>query len=203
MERQVYLILGMTGNGKSTLARKISARYPRVVTLDPQHEHGGVIVTSIDEFVEEMERYYRSWTNAEFRVTCRFHTDGMSEDEEEEYYKKFLRVCYQLRDFLLVVEEADQFLDPQKKNKPFLRLIARGRHREISLLCIVRRMPEINKNLRAQCNSIVTFVQTEPDDLALLARYGFDPEAVSHLDPYCYLEVGDTPVQSVIEHGRP
>jgi hypothetical protein len=96
-----------------------------------------------------------------------------------------------LRDFLLVVEEADQFLDPQKKNTPFLRLIRRGRHREISLLCIVRRVPEINKNFRAQCSSIVTFTQTEPDDLDLLSRYGFDPEAVSSLEPHRYLVLGE------------
>lgn len=182
LTRDVILIVGMTGSGKTTLARKVRATYPRIITLDPLHEYDGVIVTDIDSFTREIERYSEAWNKTEFNITCRIH-----DDEEIE---RFFRIAYELHDYLLTIEETETYVDPQKKNTAFMKLVRHGRHKEISMLLVGQAMPDFKKGFRRQMTSTCTFKQTEPDDLDLLEKYGFDPEEVRRLPPHEYLLVG-------------
>lgn len=184
--RKVYLVLGKTGSGKTTLAKEIRKKFNRIITLDPLKQYDGVIFKTFRELYEHIQSRLDQWEFLEFSYTCRFQSD--------EEYEQVFAMARTLNNFLLVVEETDMFLKPRDPDSNFMWLINYGRHRNISLLCVGRRAPEITIGMRAQATSVVTFRQNEPNDLKLLEAYGFEPGRVSKLEQFKYEYVGENPV---------
>jgi len=178
--RKVILILGKTGCGKTTLSKKIRSKFSRVLTLDPLHEYDGTIIENLSDFFTLADSFKG---NNDFNYTCRFESDI-----DVEYLFKFSCIY---EDFLFVIEEAEIYLDPRSINKDFLWLIRYGRHKNISLLCVARRVPEITIDFRAQCSSIISYKQTEPNDLKLLNDYGFDSDKILNLSDHEYVILGE------------
>jgi DNA helicase HerA-like ATPase len=55
------------------------------------------------------------------------------------------------------------------------RLIFMGRHQSVNLVLIAQRAAKIPIDIRSQASRVITFRQTEPDDVAAIAeRIGFD-----------------------------
>jgi DNA helicase HerA-like ATPase len=181
--RRVVLIFGRTGSGKTYLARQIAQREKRIVILDPMHQFSGTVFTSFDAFAAYIEP--RLDTAFDFRIVCRFR-----DDVDIEY---FFILARQIQGYTLCIDEAEIFLEPRSMNEDFLQIIRYGRHNEISLIAVARRVPELSVDLRAQADSLITFNQTLPGDLKNLEAYGFDPEAIRALGKYKYVVVGEHP----------
>lgn len=173
---EVVLILGKRGSGKTTLAKKMRAGYTRVITLDPLLQYGGTVVTSFDGFAEIFKN---DPPPEKFDIVCRFQSDT-----DHDY---MFRAVREIGNCMLVVEEAGIFIDPRSQMESFSWLVNYGRHREISMICISRRVPELSIQFRSQINRMITFRQTEPPDLKTLEAYGFDPVQVSNLPDHEYL----------------
>lgn len=169
MTRKVFLITGKTGTGKSRLVKQLRQSFERTITLDPLEEYEGTIFFDFVTFRD----YVADHVEENFSLVCRF-------TDEQDIDLLFQAVWFVER-CTLIVEEANLFFDPHSKIQSFHRLVAQGRHKEISLLCVSQRVPELPISFRAQRNTIVTFQQTEPYDLKLLEGYGFDPVDVSEL----------------------
>lgn len=185
MKRQVILILGKQGSGKSTLAKKIIRRYSRVIVFDPLSEyHGGLVVRNFDEFAS-----YFLVARKDFFVVCRFQED--SEALVSLSYEMAAKAVWELSDCLLVLEESEQFLDSQNRESFINYLISFGRHRKISLLGIGRRPTELAIKLRAQFTSIISFQQTEPNDLRYMEAIGFEDSELTGLEEYKYATHGE------------
>jgi hypothetical protein len=173
MIRKVILVLGKTGTGKSSFAKELLTRSPRTISLDPLLEYGG---TPFDNSLDMIETAKENSTSFHYSL----------QTVNEHHFTAVCKLCWILGNVLFVVEEADLYLEG--KNRYFNSLIDQGRHRNVHILCIVRRTPEINKNFRAQQTSLITFFQDEPIDLEHLRLWGFDETKVKNLIPRKYPE---------------
>jgi hypothetical protein len=176
MNRKVVLDVGQAGTGKTRVAKMISERFERVFILDPLDEYSGTVFDSM----QGVFQFFGDHAELEkFRVVLR------SSDESDADF--FFRLAWTVGNVLVVVEEANLYMDPRRKFPSFLQLVSRGRHRMIHLLCVSQRVPEVLISFRAQATSIICFRQSEPSDLDHLEDWNsevFQPEAVRALTPF-------------------
>jgi len=174
--REVIVIFGKTGTGKTTYATREIKKHNRTVIVDPKIEYdNGLIFYS---FVD-LAQFYIDYKPDEFSFICRFDN---SVDIESLF--KFVEV---VEDIFLVVEEAEIYISPYAKQSNFLRLIRYGRHHNISILAIARRASELSTDLKAMTTKIVSFKQTLPLDIKIMESFGiFD---VDKLENHEYREI--------------
>ncbi|MCC7332647.1 MAG: DUF87 domain-containing protein [Flavobacteriales bacterium] len=161
MNREIKLIFGKTGSGKSYFVKnKILPLFSRLVIIDPQLEYEGLIFTDYSD----LANFHLENSPESFRYVCRFNSD-LDID--------FLfRWCYAVGNLCLVVEEAEQYISPYAKSSNFLYLVRYGRHKSISIIGIARRLSELSTDFKAQVNEIISFKQTLPLDLKLAEQLG-------------------------------
>ena len=173
--REITLVFGKTGSGKSYFTRSYIQDFERVVIIDPLHEYEGLIFTNINDLIDFYE-YNKPET---FRFVCRFENDS-----EYDYLFEF---CNAVGNLLLVVEEAEMYISPYAKSSEFLNLVRYGRHKAISIIGVARRASELSTDFKAMVNRIVSFKQTLPHDLKIMSQLGL--ENLEQLPDYEYKEV--------------
>lgn len=169
------MILGMKGQGKTTLAQQMSADSHRLFCLDPLSEYRDGLIF---ESVRALRHFFRT-TRPQFRCIFRFDT----EEEEEEAFA----LVWEIGRCLLLVEEADLLAPPVGGSRMFRKLVKYGRHRSINLLAISRRPAEISRLFSSQTDEIISFREEEENDLLWLSKRGFEPEALKALGVRQYL----------------
>lgn len=159
MQREVVLIFGQTGSGKSYLARSMAREYGRVLVADAGFGDYSPIeeVQSYDSLLERLKSY-GAFDGRPFRLSYDFRPI--------EFELPFSTVL-NLRDTMLVLEEGDRF-DPEMDD--FGEVIFRGRHYGISILCVSLHPRSISTELRRQATKIISFRQIFPDDIQWLAE---------------------------------
>lgn len=175
-QRKIFLIYGKTGSGKTTLAKKIINNYDRVVVIDEMLEYEGNICYDFNQSFNEMKK-------EKFFVVCRFNNDI-------DLQKLFYSLRY-VKDLLLVVEESEIYLSSRTKkssNDYFLYLVRYGRHFNISILGIARRVTELNIEFRSQVNEIYVSKFSEPKDLEIFEKIGISKEKILALKEYEFLK---------------
>ena len=158
--RKVILILGQTGSGKSFLTAKIRQKAKRLLTLDPKGEYSGQVFydfVTLATFISDKNL----WDKGNFNAVARFR----SQIDE----RSFFRMANTMSNFLLCIDEAEIYLDPRKSDEHFMEMVRYGRHQNISILAVARRIPEISIDFRAMATNIISFKQIEPGDLKHLA----------------------------------
>ena len=196
VQRQVILILGKTGSGKSTLAKRLIRKFPRIVVFDPLDEYpGDFICESVEDFAETVEREAES---EKFVIVCRFKSDSVSVHAVMLQYETAARIVKEVGDLLLVLEEAEMFIDSYDSDSAINYLISFGRHKGISILGIGRRPTELAVKLRAQSTTFITFQQSEPRDLQYMTALGFDAEEVEALERFHFLMEGE-PIEELAQ----
>lgn len=155
--REIIIVLGKTGYGKSRWTWQYIAGKPRVFCYDPLHDAPNMewrdapgLVDAYDEqqFHGEGFRY----ATADFgALDCIGH------------------MAYLVGNCVLVVEEASLIY---RKGQPISgwsqNIVFLGRHRNVSLLVTAQRAASIPIEMRSQASRIVTFAQTEGDDIGWL-----------------------------------
>ncbi len=160
MQRDVVLICGQTGSGKSTYARSVVAGLARAIILDAGfREFEAVHLDSLDDLLSSVEsRRGLDDLEAPFRVSYTPLTDE---------YNLCFRLASAVGNVTLVLEEADRFAE--RDLPAYEEIIARGRHRGVSILAIAPHPYNFPKNLRRQLTRVVSFRQVEESDLDYLA----------------------------------
>lgn len=107
-------------------------------------------------------------------------------------YNDVFEVVYRYGDVVLLIDEAEMFIssrDTLTRKNYFLHCVQLGRHRNISIVAVGRRVVELNPFVRAQATRLITFKQTDELDLQRLQRLGFDVDKVKSLEKHKFLQV--------------
>jgi len=179
-------ILGVTGSGKSTLAYEIITELDRVLILDSMGDYeeipGAIIVEGGDNCINKLLelQHQKRW-----RLVCLTLTEQEGLD--------ILAVGFDVPDITIVVDESSLYCNPHYLPDEIARLVRYSRKRNIDLIFLARRPSEIHRELTAQSNLLVTFIQHEPIDIRYLtARMGKEKaEKAMHLGKYEILVHGD------------
>jgi DNA helicase HerA-like ATPase len=151
LERSIIEVFGMTGMGKSRWTREYLKPKERVIIMDTQNEHDGILFDDLGAMIDHI-RAYRT-----FRVRTEYPDD----------FEMLCAIAFAAGNCTLVIEEAQRVLPPSRTSPPdsFLNVVYRGRHPRVSLLLVSQRPTTVHIAARSQWNRIICFRQTEPADV--------------------------------------
>lgn len=148
-DREITLVFGQTGQGKTAWTRRYLRAIRRAIIFDPMDEYEGIPFDSLEPMIEHIQRH------GIFRVRWRW----------VESFSFLASVALAAGRCLLVVEEAQRVIPPGPVlPKEFEDVIYRGRHPEVSYLLVSQRPTTVHIAARSQWDRIVTFRQTEVAD---------------------------------------
>lgn len=154
-------LFGRKGCGKSTLALEIMREHPRVLVIDYLGEYGtGKGFTVHEGFVSSVNALSRWAGRKRFALSLRV-------DEVHEALA-LLEVAWEMRGYLLVIEEASWLCSPSQLPRELSKFVRMGRHREISQLYVAQRPAMVHRDVTSQSDFIVSFQQHEARDIKFL-----------------------------------
>lgn len=181
VKRDVRLILGKTGSGKTTLARQLVRALPRCLILDNGfQEFTARHFTDISQLHDHLD--INAVAGEEFKAAF---TPLKSQ------YDTLFRWAVEVGNeeaITLVLEECDRFPTPASAAL-FDEIVQRGRHYGVNLLALTTFPYAVNIDLRRQATEIFTFRQHEPADIKWLSAVmpGEAISQVQQLGDYEYL----------------
>jgi len=178
-------ILGTTGSGKSTLAAEIIQERDRVLVLDTMGDYdelpGAIVCEGAEECISQLLdlQYKKHWILVCLTLEIQ---EGLD----------ILAVGFDIPDITIVVDECSMYCNPHFLPEEFARLIRYSRKRNIDLIFLARRPSEVHREVTAQANLLVTFIQYEPIDIVYLrSRMGPKAERAKSLKQYAILVHSD------------
>lgn len=158
MKRDVIIIVGRTGSGKSQWAKIYTRKTKPLYVYDPLLSYPGCEIDEDGEILKDTVENPRPTD----RVMI-FNRDLVSRASD---------TCFVRGNCTLLLEECSTIwpkgarLDESMSRQIFL-----GRHRAVNLILMAQRATSIPIDLRSQANRIVSFGQIESDDLAWLGEF--------------------------------
>lgn len=178
--RDVILVLGKTGYGKSVWTKTLLKPLKRVFLYDLARDYDGFKYLSGDSLSDCCRLVDEEMLPNEFRI-------AVWKDYDVEAVGS---MAFMEGDNHLVLEEMStihsrgQVIDNWFKEAIYL-----GRHRRLSLVCTAQRAPSIPIELRSQANRVVSFQQAEMRDMDWLKEYfGENTEQIYTLPKLCCLD---------------
>lgn len=170
----VLSIFGRKGSGKTTLARKVLQEFDRVIVFDTLGQYDGEECWTVEACLAAFER---AAERPRFTISCRL--------ADVNDYLDLFEVAFELPGVLLVFEEVSFYCSAYALPAELSTIVRYGRNRSIDQIYIARRPAEVHRDLTAQSDVIVSFVQHEPRDVAYLsAAAGEDVSRVRSLPAY-------------------
>lgn len=174
------IIIGKPGSGKSKKALNLVKECRRVLIFDTLgHDYSdGVVFYDL----AGLKAFWRSVYAKSFRIIYR----PLNDIEEFDEVCKLVWAC---RDMTFLAEELDTFCPNGKSIPSFIRILKRGRHRDIHFIGITQRPMGINRNVTAMANEVFVFNTDEPGDLDYF-KDRLSAEAVEKiiaLEPYQWI----------------
>jgi len=163
--RDIILVMGMTGWGKSWWTKLYSKPQKRILVYDPTMTfpvHDYLPIADIIERVQESE-------SETHKTGCNFNF-GFVDPEE---LPSAAGLCYLTEHNLLVVEECATVFDKGLARLPEWgrRHCFTGRHQSCSILLVAQRPTYIPIDFRSQANRVITFCQHEGTDMDWLQDF--------------------------------
>lgn len=177
-QREVILVFGKTGSGKTEWTRHYLANCHRVIIADAdQKGYPAIHFETLDDLVAYAEK--NSQPRNFFRV---------SYTPYEHEFPIFLDLARIISPVHLVLEEADRLPDPGDCFE-YQEIIVRGRHTGTSLIAVSLYPYLMPKMLRSQATRIIAFRQHEPADIDWLRRVmGDDAHRLSNLGDHEFFD---------------
>ena len=156
--RDIVVIVGKTGTGKTYYANEYLYEYNRVIIIDPLDEYAGLAFNTYSDLI------MHCMDNPIFRVKMI--------DIQPDTLEEVSSIAYGLGSCCLCVEEAQRSIPWGREELPesFADILYRGRHLNLSLVVVAQRASTINIALRSQYTKIISFSQTEQADLEWLFK---------------------------------
>jgi AAA+ ATPase superfamily predicted ATPase len=171
--REVVLITGKTGSGKSTLFRELIQGQKRFIIFDtlseyrnPDNPFPALFIRNIKDLLEYLSTNHRKAFRIVFDPEDPDQKIILETGETLTIFELTCKVIYEaLSDVAFGVEEIASYVYPGYA-PPYLRKIVRfGRHSSISIYATTQRPPEIPPVIRAQITKFISFRQHEPRDI--------------------------------------
>jgi DNA helicase HerA-like ATPase len=184
MTREVVIILGKTGFGKSTWLAHYCDRFTRIFAFDP---FGKFPANYWDEALI-LDRV----ADNNFAPGRQFRIGSYNRNDLE----LLGALAFMSGDCLLVVEEAGFIWNKGERIPDWLReIVFLGRHKNVSLAITAQRAAYIPIDLRSQANRLVSFWQTELVDVGWLESYLNDRvNEIPTLPKYVCLDAEDNKI---------
>lgn len=161
MRRDFILVCGNQGFGKSVWTKIYAAQKSRLLVFDPKAEYPGIdYMTPPEEWIPGVVERTRE--------AFRFGT-YLAEEIEMLWHAAFAAT-----NCTLINEECTLLFNRGEDIPEWARpMVFMGREPQLNLVLVTQRAHSIPVSIRSQTSRIVTFLQTEPDDVrALAARIG-------------------------------
>ncbi len=193
------VFLGITGSGKSVLARHQIKAEPRVIIFDPVEEpenaKGAIIVETAGALVRVLAAGAR---RKRLRICWRgFGINGHG----AEAFELGNRIAYAAEDLTVYWEEVDQFTDAGRPPQWCYEIVNRGRHRGLKYFAASRRPARVPRDITANATRIMAFATQEPTDLRYM-RELMGPEAAAIVPTLGRYECVDFAVGSGFERKK-
>ncbi len=168
--RDVVLVMGLTGWGKSWWSKLYSRKYNRKLVYDPTESFPVKQYLPVADIVDDI------LVNEEDTPVFNY---GFVDEEE---IPQAAGALFVLGNNLLVVEECATVFEKGQARLPEWgkRHVFYGRHRNCSLLLIAQRPTYMPIDVRSQANRVITFCQHEGTDMDWLQDF-FGKERVKQL----------------------
>lgn len=155
-EKKVILVIGKRGSGKSYLARKLVEKSHRLLVYDIMSEYTNGIVFGTETH-SDFCAFWLMVHERNFRLIYR-------PIQPKKEIADLASAVFALGDMTFVVEEIDSICTAYDLPETFSRLIARGRHRNITLIGVTPAPFGIHRDLTRQAKEIYVFNTKEPRD---------------------------------------
>lgn len=153
----ISVIAGQRGSGKTTLAKTLISGLTRVIIYDPMHEYNPAI---------------------SYRPT----TDSIEE------FEKVAGHVWDTGNTFFVVDEAERYL-VNNTRLPIntFKIINSGRHRNIGLLLVTRRIAELHKSPFSLAEQVYLFHLFAPNDIRYIKEFYDGADYLRRLNKYEYV----------------
>jgi hypothetical protein len=179
-EREIVLVMGMTGWGKSWWSKLYHKKWRRSLVYDPAMSFPDVIWGDMEDHAntllgENVEEYI---SDEQHPAPKRFKF-GFVDSED---VAQGGATVFALGNSILFVEECATVFDKGMARMPewARRLCFYGRHRSCSVVLIAQRPTYIPIDFRSQANRVITFCQHEGSDMDWLQDF-FGKERMSKM----------------------
>jgi len=160
MQRDFIIVAGNQGCGKSVWAKLYSHAIKRLIVFDPLASYSTVEFSLIENWLEDV---------ANNRLNGFRYGSSFPDDLSSMAYAAFAAgQCT-----LLIEECALIFRRGEELHEWAKPLIFMGRHQNVNIVMISQRASKIPIDIRSQASRIISFRQTEPNDVnAITERIG-------------------------------
>jgi hypothetical protein len=166
VSRDVTIVVGKTGMGKTLWTRRYIIGRPRVIILDPVLEYEGLLFDDLTDMVHHVRDNRIYQVKGQFAADMPFLCDismAVAGGESERH------------DVTLVIDEASRAVPSRLQLHPsFTNVVFRGRGRRLAdgswtehvhLVVVSQRASSISIDARSQYTRLISFQQTEPNDV--------------------------------------
>lgn len=162
------LVMGRRGCGKSYLAKRLQAMWPRRVIFDSLNEYTeGEFVSSFNEFAALLEQKKNSGAT-EFVIVFQFDPESRVSELE---FDHALRLCYYFGNIQVVIEEVQLYCSSHFMPKWLKNALLTGRHQSLSLLFTSQRPGEVHKTIISQCSHVFVGTIVDGNDVRYLSNF--------------------------------
>lgn len=160
MQRDFIIVVGNQNCGKSVWAKIYARTLKRLLVFDPMQSYSRVEFSGIENWVEDVAHNRLNG----FRYGSSFPDD----------LETMGNAAFAASDCMLIVEEcALIFRRGEELHEWAKPLVFMGRHQRVSLMFVAQRASKIPIDVRSQASRIISFRQTEPNDVyAITDRIG-------------------------------
>ena len=191
-EREVVLVVGKTGHGKTLWTRRYVFSRRRVIILDPMLEYEGEQFDDTRKILDHVakNRFYQvrsEWAEDAPDLALIAMVGGKCVKPGKPMpHPKCTDVC-------LVIDEAGRAIPARSTLDPAIEdVIYRGRHKHVSLVNVTQRASTLSIAARSQWTRLISFWQTEDADVKWVQNQAGSKIDVEHLRPLEYFDI--TPI---------
>lgn len=165
MRNEIVVVLGKKGTGKTTWTKNFLKDRNRFIIFDYNREYGnlGYVVSSSVKLIDVIKLNY----DKNFRIVYQ-PDDTETLDQHVEHISS---IAYATTNLTFVLEEADLVSDASTMPDGLAKLVNYGRHRAIDLVVLSRRAHRMPRDITANADIIITYVQREPRDIKYISDY--------------------------------